>query len=85
MNQHVQHLAMKLFEATQKKFPGIEFISIQEHPEQVNRYWINVSGDMNEDKQAVMRRFVADKAMKILVAEGLSFAVMLETNLESVH
>ena len=85
MKRKIKELANNLFEVTQKKFPEIKFVNIQEHPEHANRYWINVSGDIDEDTHAVMRKFVANKAMKILVSEGLSFAVMLDNTLESAH
>jgi hypothetical protein len=72
---------MELFAATQKKFPEITFINIQEHPEQTDRYWINVAGDMSEDREIVMNKFVANEAMKILVENGYSFAVMVDNSL----
>jgi hypothetical protein len=82
MKRHIKALAMELFETTQKKFPEIRFINIQEHPEQADRYWINVASDMDEDREIAMNKFVADKAMKILVKEGYSFAIMLDNTLE---
>jgi hypothetical protein len=82
MKRKVKTLAMNLFEITQKKFPEIKFINIQEHPEQADRYWINVSADMDEEREMVMDKFVARKAMDILVKEGYSFAVMLDNTLE---
>jgi hypothetical protein len=82
MKRKVKTLAMNLFELTQKKFPEIKFINIQEHPEQADRYWINVSGDMGEEREMVMDKFVARKAMDILVKEGYSFAIMLDNTLE---
>jgi hypothetical protein len=54
----------------------------QEHPEQADRYWINVSADMDEEREMVMGKFVADNAMDILVKEGYSFAIMLDNTLE---
>ncbi|MFY8000450.1 MAG: hypothetical protein ACOVSW_17780 [Candidatus Kapaibacteriota bacterium] len=82
MKRKVKTLAMNLFEITQKKFPEIRFINIQEHPEQADRYWINVSADMDEEREMVMGKFVADNAMDILVKEGYSFAIMLDNTLE---
>lgn len=84
MKRKVKTLAMDLFETTQKKFPEIKFVNIQEHPEQADRYWINVSGDMDEEREIDMGRFVARKAMDILVKEGYSFAIMLDNTLEPV-
>lgn len=84
MKRRVKTLALGLFEITQKKFPEIRFINIQEHPEQADRYWINVAGDMDEDREMTMNKFVAHKAMKILVEEGYSFAIMLDNTLELV-
>jgi hypothetical protein len=84
MKRQVKTLALGLFEITQKKFPEIRFINIQEHPEQVDRYWINVAGDMDEDRRIAMNKFVAHNAMKILVKEGYSFAIMLDKALEPV-
>jgi hypothetical protein len=86
VKRKVKELAMKLYEETHKHFPVIRFVSIQEHPEQANRYWINVGGDMDEQSEAEMRTFVGQKAMNILVQEGYSFAVMLDnTLLQSIH
>jgi hypothetical protein len=85
MKRKVKTLAMSLFETTQKKFPEIKFMNIQEHPEQADRFWINVTGDMDEDREMVMSKFVARKAMKILVEEGYSFAIMLETQPEAAQ
>ena len=82
MKRHVKALAVELFEITQKKFPEIRFINIQEHPEQADRYWINVAGDMDEEREITMNKFVANQAMKILVKEGYSFAIMLDNALE---
>lgn len=82
MKRKVKTLAMNLFEITQKKFPEIKFINIQEHPEQADRYWINVSADMDEEREMAMGKFVADNAMDILVKEGYSFAIMLDNTLE---
>ncbi len=83
MKRKAKALAMNLFEITQKKFPEIRFINIQEHPEQADRYWINVAGDMDEEREMLMDTFVADNAMNILVEEGYSFAIMLDNTLET--
>ncbi len=82
MKRQVKTLALGLFEITQRKFPEIRFMNIQEHPEQADRYWINVVGDMDEERKIAMNKFVANKAMKILVEEGYSFAIMLDNRLE---
>jgi hypothetical protein len=81
MKKQVKALAMKLFEITQRQFPEIHFINIQEHPEQVGRYWINVRGDMSEDRELQMDEFVAEQAMDILVEHGYSFAIMVDNSL----
>jgi hypothetical protein len=83
MKRKARELAMTIFEQTQKEFPAIEFINIQEHPEQANRYWINVSGDIDEETHIAMTEFVAAIAIEILIAEGLSFAVMLDNMLDN--
>lgn len=83
MKRKAKALAMNLFEITQKKFPEIRFINIQEHPEQADRYWINVAGEMDEEREMLMDTFVADNAMNILVEEGYSFAIMLDNTLET--
>lgn len=83
MKRKAKALAMNLFETTQKKFPEIRFINIQEHPEQADRYWINVAGDIDEEREMAMNKFVARNAMNILVEEGYSFAIMLDNTLET--
>jgi len=81
MKRQAKALAMELFAVTQKKFPEITFINIQEHPEQTDRYWINVASDMSEDREIAMNKFVANEAMKILIEKGYSFAVMVDNSL----
>jgi NAD+--asparagine ADP-ribosyltransferase len=86
MKRKVKELAMKLYEDAHKHFPAIHFVNIQEHPEQANRYWINVAGELSEDQQEEMRMFVGRKATNILIKEGYSFAIMLDnTMLEAVQ
>lgn len=82
MKRKVKELAMSLFEVTHKQFPAIQFVKIQEHPEQVDRYWIKVVGNLDEEEQYEMSMFVGRKATDILVKEGYSFAVMLDNRLE---
>ncbi len=81
MKRQTKALALELFEITQKKFPEIRFLNIQEHPEQADRYWINVVGEMDDDREMAMNKFVATKAMNILIEHGYSFAVMLDNSL----
>jgi hypothetical protein len=81
MKRTVKILAMNLFAITQKNFPEITFINIQEHPEQSDRYWVNVAGDMDEEREMAMDTFVADQAMNILITEGYSFAIILDNAL----
>ena len=82
MKRKVKELAMNLFEVTHKRFPAIQFVKIQEHPEQIDRYWIKVVGNLDEEQQYEMSMFVGRKATDILVKEGYSFAIMLDNTLE---
>jgi len=86
MKRKVQQLAKSLYEETKQRFPAIQFINVQEHPEQADRFWINVGGDLDEQEQESMRTFVGRKATDILIREGYSFAVMLDnTLLRTIH
>jgi hypothetical protein len=86
MKRKVKELAMNLFAVTHKRFPAIRFVKIQEHPEQIDRYWIKVVGELDEEQQDEMRMFVGRKATDILIKEGYSFAVMLDNSLlETTH
>ncbi len=78
MTQKAKELARQLYEETKKYFPEIVFSSIQPHPEQARRFWIKVYASMDEDRRTEMREFVADRATDILIANGYSFAVMVE-------
>jgi hypothetical protein len=78
MTHKAKELAIQLYEETKKQFPEIVFSYIQPHPEQARRFWIKVHASMNEDRRAQMREFVADRATDILIADGYSFAVMVE-------
>jgi hypothetical protein len=83
MTRKARELAMNLFNETQEKFPEITFSSIMPSPELRKRYWIMVTGELSEERQNVMREFVADRGTDILIDEGYSFAVMLENILET--
>jgi hypothetical protein len=78
MTRKAKDLALRLYEETKTQFPEIAFSSIQPHPEQARRFWIKVRASMNEDRRTRMREFVADRATDILIADGYSFAVMVE-------
>jgi len=85
MNRKVKELAMEFFAETQKEFPEICFINIQEHPEQADRYWINVSGDMDEDREIQMGRFTAEKTLDSIVKHGYSFAIIVDNTLDAAR
>ncbi len=78
MTQKAKELARQLYDETKEHFPEIVFSSIQPHPEQARRFWIKVHASMDEDRRTEMREFVADRATDILIANGYSFAVMVE-------
>jgi hypothetical protein len=82
MTRKARKLAMDLFNETQQKFPEITFSTIMPSPELRRRYWIMVTGEMNQRRERAMRTFVADRATDILIDEGYSFAVMLENVME---
>ncbi len=84
MKRKVQQLAKSLYEETKQRFPAIQFINIQEHPEQADRFWINVAGELSEEEQDSMRMFVGRKATDILIHDGYSFAVMLDNSLVEI-
>jgi hypothetical protein len=84
MTRKAKQLAMRLYNETQSRFPEITFARIQPHPEQVNRFWIMVIGEMDEEREREMDVFVADRATDILIDEGYSFSVMLRSSLEMV-
>jgi hypothetical protein len=79
MKRKVKQLAKEIFTATQQQFPEIQFLDIQEHPEQYDRYWIIVTGEMEEEREMDMNMFSGEIATRILIDEGYSFGVMLRT------
>lgn len=78
MTQKARQLAMTLFEETKKRFPEIEFIDIEPHPEQHRRFWINVKAKMSEERAMAMSDFVAEMAIEIIIKHRYSFAIMLD-------
>jgi hypothetical protein len=78
MIRKAKDLALRLYEETKKQFPEIVLSSIQPHPEQSRHFWIQVRAAMNEERRVQMREFVADRATDILIADGYSFAMMVE-------
>ena len=82
MTRKARELAMSLLNETQQKFPEITFSHIMPSPELRKRYWIMVTGEMNQRRERAMHTFVADRATDILIDEGYSFAVMLENVME---
>ncbi len=77
MKRKVKKLAQEIFATAQQKFPEIQFVGIQEHPEQHDRFWINVSGPIDEEQEMEMNMFVNKISMRILIDEGYSFGIML--------
>jgi hypothetical protein len=78
MKRKAKELAMKLYEETHAKFPEIILQRIQAHPEQSDRFWIQVEANMNAQQQRQMHKFTDERATEILIEEGFSFAFMLK-------
>jgi hypothetical protein len=82
MKRKVKKLALELFATMQKQFPEIQFLGIQEHPEQHDRFWINVAGQMNEDREIELNQSSGVIATQILIEEGYSFGILVRNPIE---
>jgi hypothetical protein len=83
MKRKVKKLALELFATMQKQFPEIQFLGIQEHPEQYDRFWINVAGQMNEDREIELNQYSGTVATQILIDEGYSFGILVRNSIET--
>ncbi len=77
MTRKVQKLAQELFEQTHEQFPEITYLGIQEHPEQKNRFWINVSGLLSDDREIQLQERSGVLATQMLIDEGYSFGLFV--------
>ncbi len=76
INFKQKELIDTLFNMIKEKFPGVEFISITESPEDPNDLWVNITAPNDEEREIELRAFASEKATDILLDYGYHFSIM---------
>jgi hypothetical protein len=78
INHKQKELIDFLFKSVKEKYPEIEFLNLSVSPDDREHIWINISADMDEDKEIDMRYYAAGIEADIHIDYGYRISIMSE-------